>query len=75
MIAPDELARYEQWDMNLLTVPPGITGLWQVSGRSDLSYGERVQFDMRYIRNWSIWLDFHILMRTVLVVINGNGAY
>lgn len=75
MITSDELARYEQWDINLLTVPPGITGLWQVSGRSDLSYGERVQLDMRYIRNWSIWLDFHVLMRTILVVIRGEGAY
>lgn len=75
MIAPDELVRYEQWDMNLLTVPPGITGLWQVSGRSDLPYDKRVQLDMRYIRNWSIWLDFHILMRTILVVVNGDGAY
>ena len=75
MITPDELAEYEQWDINLLTVPPGITGLWQVSGRSDLSYSERVQLDMRYIRNWSIWLDLHILMRTILVVIRGEGAY
>lgn len=75
MISPDELTKYEQWDINLLTVPPGITGLWQVSGRSDLSYAERVQLDMRYIRNWSIWLDLHILMRTISVVIKGNGAY
>lgn len=75
IITPDELTKYEQWDINLLTVPPGITGLWQVSGRSDLSYGERVQLDMRYIRNWSIWLDLHILMRTIWVVIRGEGAY
>lgn len=75
MITPDELAKYEQWDINLLTVPPGITGLWQVSGRSDLPYAERVQLDMRYIRNWSIWLDLHILMRTIQVVIRGEGAY
>lgn len=75
MITPDELVKYEQWDINLLTVPPGITGLWQVSGRSDLTYAERVQLDMRYVRNWSIWLDLHILMRTILVVIRGEGAY
>lgn len=75
MITPDELARYEQWDINLLTVPPGITGLWQVSGRSDLSYSDRVQLDMRYIRNWNIWLDLYILMRTTIVVIKGDGAY
>lgn len=75
MISPDEIQMYEHWDMNLLTVLPGITGLWQVSGRSDVSVAERVQLDMRYIRNWSIWLDFHILMRTVIVVIKGQGAY
>lgn len=75
IITPDELTKYEQWDMNLLTVPPGITGLWQVSGRSDLAYEDRVQLDMRYIRNWSIWLDLYILMRTIIVVIKGNGAY
>lgn len=75
MISPDEIAKYEQWDINLLTVQPGITGLWQVSGRSDVSYAERVQLDMRYIRNWSIWLDLHILMRTISVVVKGNGAY
>lgn len=75
MIAPHELAMYEKWDLNLLTVRPGITGLWQVSGRSDVSYAERVQLDMRYIRNWSIWLEIQILMQTVMVVIRGKGAY
>jgi len=75
MISPDELAKYEQWDLNLLTVPPGMTGLWQVSGRSNLSYSDRVQLDMRYIRNWSILLDLHILFRTISVVIKSDGAY
>jgi len=75
MISPDELAMYEQWDINLLTVLPGITGLWQVSGRSDISYEERIQLDMRYIRNWSIWLDLQILLKTVMVVLKGRGAY
>lgn len=75
MISPDELVKYEQWDINLLTIPPGMTGLWQVSGRSDLSYNDRVQLDMRYIRNWSFWLDLHILMRTFFVVVKGSGAY
>jgi lipopolysaccharide/colanic/teichoic acid biosynthesis glycosyltransferase len=67
--------KYDQWDINLLTVRPGITGLWQVSGRSDVSYEERVRLDMYYIRNWSIWLDLQILLQTVPVVIRGNGAY
>lgn len=75
MIAPEEMEMYEQWGMNLLTVPPGITGLWQVSGRSDIAYGERVQLDMQYIRNWSIWLDLQILTQTPMAVIRARGAY
>jgi exopolysaccharide biosynthesis polyprenyl glycosylphosphotransferase len=75
IISPSEMAMYEQWAMNLLTVPPGITGLWQVSGRSDISYEERVRLDMYYIRNWTIWLDLYLLFRTVPVVFKGNGAY
>jgi lipopolysaccharide/colanic/teichoic acid biosynthesis glycosyltransferase len=57
MICPQELSKYNQWDMNLLTVKPGITGFWQVHGRSDVSYEERVRMDMLYIRNWTIWMD------------------
>ncbi len=75
MISPSELAEYDQWDMNLLTVLPGITGLWQVSGRSDLSFGQRVNLDMQYIRNWSIWLDLQLLFQTIPAVIRGDGAY
>lgn len=75
MIHPDEMAQYNQWGMNLLTVKPGITGLWQVSGRSDLSYAERVRLDMHYIRNWSIWLDLQLLTQTPLAVLKKRGAY
>jgi exopolysaccharide biosynthesis polyprenyl glycosylphosphotransferase len=75
MITPEELKRYDTLDANLLTVRPGLTGLWQISGRSDLSYEERIQYDMRYIRNWSLWLDLHILMRTLAVVMRREGAY
>ena len=75
MISPPELKNYGQWAMNLLTVRPGITGLWQVSGRSDISYDDRVRLDMFYIRNYSIWLDLHLLMRTFPVVFSGKGAY
>jgi len=57
MIAPAELAQYNQWGINLLTVRPGLTGLWQVSGRSDVGYDERVRLDMFYVRNWTIWQD------------------
>jgi Undecaprenyl-phosphate galactose phosphotransferase WbaP len=56
-------------------VRPGITGLWQVSGRSDTSYGERVALDVRYVRHWSVWLDIYLLARTFSVVFRGNGAY
>jgi lipopolysaccharide/colanic/teichoic acid biosynthesis glycosyltransferase len=75
MIAPDEVEKYEKWDLNLMTVHPGITGLWQVSGRSDVSYEERVSLDMYYIRNWSIWLDLQILFQTIPVVLRRKGAY
>jgi len=75
MIAPSEIEMYDKWDINLLTVKPGLTGLWQVSGRSDISYNERVRLDMHYIRNWSIWLDLQIIMQTMPVVLKGSGAY
>jgi len=75
MISPEEVTMYKQFDMNLLTVLPGITGVWQVSGRSDISYEERVRLDMYYIRNWSIWLDLQLLYQTVPAVLKGRGAY
>jgi exopolysaccharide biosynthesis polyprenyl glycosylphosphotransferase len=75
MISPEEVAKYDQWDINLLTVRPGITGPWQVSGRSDVSYEERVQIDMFYVRNWTIWLDLQILIQTVPAVFKSRGAY
>lgn len=75
MISPPEMAEYDHWGINLLTVRPGITGLWQVSGRSNLTYEKRVRLDMYYIRNWTIWLDLYILMQTVPVVLRGTGAY
>jgi lipopolysaccharide/colanic/teichoic acid biosynthesis glycosyltransferase len=75
MISPPELSAYGQWALNLLTVRPGLTGLWQVSGRSDVTYEERVRLDMSYIRNYSIWLDLQLIFRTVPVVLSGKGAY
>lgn len=76
MIAPAETEMYGRMKDNLLTVKPGLTGLWQVSGRSDLSYEERVRLDMLYIRNYSIWLDVQILFfQTLPVVLKGSGAY
>jgi lipopolysaccharide/colanic/teichoic acid biosynthesis glycosyltransferase len=69
------MEHYDPWGINLLTVRPGITGLWQVSGRSDISYEERVRLDMHYIRNWNIWLDLQLLLRTIPAVVKGKGAY
>ena len=75
MISPEELDEFKQWGMNLLTVKPGITGLWQVSGRSDVSYEERVRLDMYYIRNWTVWADIQLLIRTIPAAISKRGAY
>ena len=75
MITPAEQEKYGKWDQNLLTVKPGITGLWQVSGRSDVAYEERVRLDMYYIRNYTIWLDLQILFQTIPAVLKGRGAY
>lgn len=75
MITPDEVERYGQWNMNIHTVKPGLTGMWQVSGRSEISYAERVRIDMHYIRNYSIWMDLQILFWTIPVVVFGKGAY
>jgi exopolysaccharide biosynthesis polyprenyl glycosylphosphotransferase len=75
MIAPDEAGRYGKWQLNLLTVKPGITGPWQVRGRADIPYQERVRLSMDYIRNYTIWLDLEILFRTIPVVVLGTGAY
>lgn len=75
IISPEEMEMYDEWGLNLLTVPPGITGLWQVSGRSDISYDKRVRLDMHYIRNWTIWLDIQLLLQTVPAVLKGRGAY
>jgi len=75
MITPAELSHFGRWRHNLLTVKPGLTGLWQVSGRSDLSYEERVRLDMQYIRNYTTWTDLKLMFNTVLTVLKGRGAY
>jgi exopolysaccharide biosynthesis polyprenyl glycosylphosphotransferase len=75
MITVDELHHFGRWRHNLVTVRPGLTGLWQISGRSNLGYEDRVRLDMHYIRNYSIWLDLYIIFRTITVVITGQGAF
>jgi undecaprenyl-phosphate galactose phosphotransferase len=56
-------------------VKPGITGLWQISGRNDLDYSERVNLDVYYVRNWSLWLDYFIFLKTIVNVLARRGAY
>ncbi len=72
---PEEVAEYQDWQLRRLDVIPGITGLWQVSGRSNLSFEEMVKLDLFYIENWSLSFDIKILFQTVKVVIAGTGAY
>jgi exopolysaccharide biosynthesis polyprenyl glycosylphosphotransferase len=72
---PYELAAYQTWHRRrLLDVKPGITGLWQVTGRSTVRFDEMVRLDLRYALSWSPWLDLRILIRTPLAVIKGSGA-
>jgi exopolysaccharide biosynthesis polyprenyl glycosylphosphotransferase len=72
---PEEVAGYEEWHRKRLLAPPGLTGLWQVSGRSELTFDEMVRFDIYYIENWSLGLDFRILLRTIPAVLQGRGAF
>ena len=72
---PSEVAQYKAWQMRRLEVPPGITGLWQVSGRSNLTFDEMCLLDIYYIENWSPALDIRILLRTAPKIFTRDGAY
>lgn len=72
---PDEVARYDDWHYARLQVTPGLTGLWQVSGRSDLTFDEMVRLDLYYAEHWSPLLDLKIILRTVPAVLTSRGAY
>jgi lipopolysaccharide/colanic/teichoic acid biosynthesis glycosyltransferase len=72
---PAEVEQYEDDAVRRLRVKPGLTGLWQVSGRSDLSWEESVRLDLWYVDNWSLVLDMQILGRTAAAVLRGRGAY
>lgn len=74
-VVKDELERYSADVEYYLMVKPGMTGLWQVSGRSDTDYATRVYFDSWYVKNWSLWYDIAILFKTARVVIKHDGAY
>ncbi|MFJ1799879.1 sugar transferase [Streptomyces sp. NPDC088180] len=72
---PEEASRYDEREHRRLTVKPGLTGLWQVSGRSDLTWPETVSLDLWYVDNWSVSADLGLLARTVRAVADGRGAY
>lgn len=74
-ITENEVPRYGNYIYDYFEVRPGISGLWQVSGRSNVDYQERVQMDTWYVHNWSVWLDMVLLWRTVAVVVKHKGAY
>lgn len=74
-MVPDELERYGDKLSRVLSVKPGLTGPWQVSGRSDTTYDERIRLDYAYARSWSLKQDFDIVLKTVQVVLTGRGAY
>ncbi|MBQ0039998.1 MAG: undecaprenyl-phosphate galactose phosphotransferase WbaP [Treponema sp.] len=74
-VTEPELAKYKQFSEYVLSVKPGLSGMWQISGRSDTGYEERINLDTYYIQNWSIWLDIWIIIKTIGVVVKGKGAY
>lgn len=72
---PDEVTQYKNWQRRRLSIKPGITCIWQVSGRSDVSFEKWMEMDMEYIDNWSLGLDMKILLKTIWVVLHGKGSY
>jgi exopolysaccharide biosynthesis polyprenyl glycosylphosphotransferase len=72
---PEEVEQYQEWHKKRLAASPGITGLWQVSGRSDLTFDEMVLLDIYYVENWSLALDLSIFIRSLPAVVLGRGAY
>jgi lipopolysaccharide/colanic/teichoic acid biosynthesis glycosyltransferase len=70
-----EVEKYEKHFSMYVKATPGMTGLWQVSGRNHTTYQERVALDAYYVHNWSVWMDIHLLAKTVAVVLTGHGAF
>jgi exopolysaccharide biosynthesis polyprenyl glycosylphosphotransferase len=70
-----EIENYQPWHMERLKAVPGLTGLWQVSGRSSVSFDDLVRLDVRYINTWSPWQDISIMLKTIPVVLKGTGGY
>jgi lipopolysaccharide/colanic/teichoic acid biosynthesis glycosyltransferase len=72
---PREVAHYDEYHMQRLSTTPGMTGLWQVRGRSEIPFEDMIAIDLEYIREWSLWLDLTIVLRTPLAVFGGKGAW
>ena len=72
---PAETEEYDRWQRRRLSVKPGMTCLWQINGRNMVDFKDWMNLDLLYIDNWSLWLDIRILLKTLLVVIKGDGAY
>jgi lipopolysaccharide/colanic/teichoic acid biosynthesis glycosyltransferase len=70
----EEVAHYDLWQRRKLSMKPGLTCLWQISGRSDVSFEKWMKLDLEYIDNWSLWRDAQILAKTVPAVLKGTGA-
>ena len=70
----EEVEKFEGWERRRLSMKPGITGLWQVAGRNHIDFREWIKLDLEYIDNWSLWLDFKILLKTIPAVLSGKGA-
>jgi lipopolysaccharide/colanic/teichoic acid biosynthesis glycosyltransferase len=75
IVSPEEIVKYGEHRDRLFSVRPGLTGLWQVSGRQTTTYEERVALDLKYITGWSPWLDLSIVLRTPRAVLRSDGAY
>jgi lipopolysaccharide/colanic/teichoic acid biosynthesis glycosyltransferase len=71
----DEVDRYEDWQRDRLEVRPGLTGLWQVSGRRELTFEDYVRLDLYYIENWSVTFDLYLLAKTLPAVLAAEGSY
>ena len=70
-----EIAEYQRWQRRRLSMRPGITCIWQVSGRNDICFDEWMELDLQYIDNWSFWLDLKLLFKTIPAVLAGKGAH
>ena len=72
---PDEVVQYEWWQRRRLSMKPGITCIWQVSGRSEIPFEQQVELDVEYIQSQSVWMDIKLLLKTIPALLLGKGAY